>query len=146
VAYTLSNLAPLHLMCDAQDIGVSVVRPQRVGRQEASAEDEAEGDPLTVARRLPTIFVYERAVAGLGFCTRLYELHEELLSAARELIRWCPCRDGCPACVGPVLEDATVFLPTKRLAQVLLDALSARSQPLPPTPDEVVFEEDFGLG
>jgi DEAD/DEAH box helicase domain-containing protein len=139
VAYALGNLAPLHLMCDAQDIGVSVVRPEGSGKGEASAEIESEHDPLTIARRLPTIFIYERALAGLGFCARLYELHEQLLGAARELILACPCRDGCPACVGPVLEDAAVFLPTKQLATALVDVLGASLPTVQPALDEVDF-------
>ncbi|MCP4427109.1 MAG: DUF1998 domain-containing protein, partial [Chloroflexi bacterium] len=32
---------------------------------------------------------------------RLFELHDELLAAALELVADCRCRDGCPACVGP---------------------------------------------
>ena len=82
LAYVLGNLAPLYLMCDPGDI-------------EVSAEARS---PLTQA---PTVVVYERIPAGVGFSQRLFELHEELLAAALELISDCPCRDGCPACVGP---------------------------------------------
>jgi DEAD/DEAH box helicase domain-containing protein len=41
---------------------------------------------------------------GSGFSERLYELHDTLLLAARELVRACRCRQGCPSCVGPVAE------------------------------------------
>lgn len=139
VAYALGNLAPLHLMCDAQDIGVSVVRPDRTVKAEVSEQSEMNQSSSSVTQRLPTIFIYERAVAGLGFCARLYELHDQLLRAARELIVSCPCRDGCPACVGPVLEDSAVFLPTKRLAHALLDALGRRPHLQQPVTNEVDF-------
>jgi DEAD/DEAH box helicase domain-containing protein len=82
LAYVLGNLAPLFLMCDPGDIQVS-------------AENR---NPITQA---PTVVVYERVPAGVGFSQRLYELHEQLLASARELVADCRCRDGCPACVGP---------------------------------------------
>jgi len=82
LAYVLGNLAPLFLMCDPGDIQVS-------------AENK---NPITQA---PTVVVYERIPAGVGFSQRLYELHDELLASARELVADCRCRDGCPACVGP---------------------------------------------
>ncbi len=82
LAYVLQHLAPLFLMCDISDIQVS-----------------AESlNPLT---KSPTLVIYERVAAGVGFSQRLYELHEQLLDAAIELVRDCRCRDGCPACVGP---------------------------------------------
>jgi DEAD/DEAH box helicase domain-containing protein len=62
-------------------------------------------------------------MAGLGFSSRLYEVHDQLLSAARELVLACPCQQGCPACVGPVLENGSVQLPTKQLTHALIDAL-----------------------
>jgi DEAD/DEAH box helicase domain-containing protein len=40
----------------------------------------------------------------LGFSESLYELHNTLLSAARELVGACRCPRGCPSCVGPVAE------------------------------------------
>jgi DEAD/DEAH box helicase domain-containing protein len=82
LAYVLGNLAPLYLMCDPADIQVS-------------AESR---NPLT---RAPTVVIYERVAAGVGFSRRLFELRHELLAAALELVSDCRCRDGCPACVGP---------------------------------------------
>jgi DEAD/DEAH box helicase domain-containing protein len=82
LAYLLGNLAPLFLMCDPADIQVS-------------AESR---NTLTQA---PTVVIYERVAAGVGFSQRLFELHDQLLAAALELVTDCRCRDGCPACVGP---------------------------------------------
>ncbi len=97
----LRNLAPLFLMCDPGDIQVSA----------------EQLNPLTKA---PTIVVYERVAAGVGFSERLYELHRELLTAARELVADCRCRDGCPACVGPPGE---IGPQTKAATLQLLDLL-----------------------
>ncbi len=83
LAHALGNIAPLYLMCDPRDLGVAVeVR----GRQTKS----------------PTITLYDRLPEGLGLAERIYELHAELLQGALDLVHECRCRDGCPACVGPV--------------------------------------------
>jgi DEAD/DEAH box helicase domain-containing protein len=105
LAYVLGNLAPLFLMCDAADIQVT-------------AESRS---PLTQA---PTVVVYERVPAGVGFSQRLYELHDELLAAALELVRDCRCRDGCPACVGPPGE---IGPQTKAATYELLVILTAET-------------------
>ena len=102
LAYVLRNLAPLYLMCDPADIQVL-------------AESRS---PLTQA---PTIVVYEQVAAGVGFSQRLFELHEELLAAAQELVATCRCRDGCPACVGPPGE---IGPNTKAVTQQLLQILT----------------------
>lgn len=132
LAYALTNIAPLHLMCDPQDLGVHVVKGE-TGRQDDKAirdtrhGDKEIGDTGAQAAEkglvLPAIYIYERIAAGLGFSARLYELHETLIIAAGALIRACPCVHGCPACVGPVLEGAQVQLETKALALALVEVL-----------------------
>jgi DEAD/DEAH box helicase domain-containing protein len=82
LAWVLRHLAPLFLMCDVDDIQVTA---QTL-------------NPVTAA---PTLVIYERTAAGVGFSQKLYQLRHTLLAAARELIGGCGCRDGCPACVGP---------------------------------------------
>jgi DEAD/DEAH box helicase domain-containing protein len=97
----LRNLIPLYLMCDPRDVGVV-------------AETKS---PFT---RLPTVTIYDHVPGGVGFSQRLYELHVELLRAARDLMASCRCESGCPACVGPVGE---VGHETKALTITLIDAL-----------------------
>ena len=106
LAYVLRNLAPLFLMCDPGDIQVS-------------AESMS---PLT---KSPTLVIYERVAAGVGFSARLYELHKELLEAALELVTDCPCRDGCPACVGPPGE---IDPQTKKSTRLMLLYMSNHEQ------------------
>jgi DEAD/DEAH box helicase domain-containing protein len=102
LAYALGNLAPLFLMCDPRDLGVLSESRSR-------------------ETRAPTITLYDLVPDGLGFAERLYELHTELLHAALDLVSACQCRDGCPACVGPVGIEATDTKDlTRRLAQRLL--------------------------
>lgn len=101
LAYVLRNLAPLFLMCDPGDI-------------EVIAENRS---PLT---RAPTIVIYERVAAGVGFSQRLFELHGDLWSSALELVIDCRCRDGCPACVGPPTDiGPDTKVTTRQLLQIL---------------------------
>jgi DEAD/DEAH box helicase domain-containing protein len=102
LAHALGNVAPLFLMCDPRDIGLlSEQRSRDTG--------------------LPTITIYDHVPEGLGFADRLFELRAELLQGARDLIRACPCREGCPACVGPVSLEAT---DAKELARRLAERLT----------------------
>ncbi len=87
LAYVLNNLAPLFLMCDSRDLGV-YSEPQ---------SSIADGDP--------TIVLFERIPAGIGFSQRLFEIHNSLIKSAYELVNLCKCRDGCPSCVGPAGEN-----------------------------------------
>jgi DEAD/DEAH box helicase domain-containing protein len=49
----------------------------------------------------------------------LYELHTDLLIAARDLVAACPCDGGCPACIGPGAASAEA----KQQTITLLNAL-----------------------
>jgi DEAD/DEAH box helicase domain-containing protein len=136
LAYALQNLAPLFLMCDRSDIGVSVMRGEQAGRSK-------DGDSTSP---LPRIYIFEQIAAGLGFTRQLFENHDELLASVEDLIRACGCRHGCPACVGPVplIGDGNVpLLNTKELALALLGVLRPErpSQPVssPPLGEEINF-------
>ncbi len=102
LGYVLRNLAPLFLMCDPEDISVSA-------------------EQISPVTRAPTLVVYERVPAGVGFSQRLYELHDELLAASLELVRDCQCRSGCPACVGP---PGDIGPDTKEVTRQLLAILT----------------------
>src|SRR5438067_6680029 len=83
MAHSLRHVASLRLMCDPRDLGsVAEVR--------------------SITTQLPTITVFEVYPGGVGFASRLYELHRDLLNDASALVRDCPCVAGCPSCVGPL--------------------------------------------
>ncbi|MEA3337822.1 MAG: DEAD/DEAH box helicase [Chloroflexota bacterium] len=103
LAHLVASVAPLHLMCDPRDIGVI---------SEIQDSDS----------RLPTTTVYEKVPAGIGFSQHLFDLHDVLLVAARDLLRGCPCQAGCPACVGPIPEDTQRDLNAKALTLALVNA------------------------
>jgi DEAD/DEAH box helicase domain-containing protein len=86
LGYVLSQLAPLFLMCDPGDLGLHV---------------DAAGSVFGA----PSVTLYDQVPAGIGFSQKLFELHDELLSRALQLVMECPCEDGCPSCVGPAGEN-----------------------------------------
>jgi DEAD/DEAH box helicase domain-containing protein len=87
LGYILGNLAPLFLMCDAGDLG-SHIEP---------VENQNFGEP--------TVVLYDSVPAGIGFSEKLFEMHDELIARAFELVSDCACEDGCPSCVGPGGEN-----------------------------------------
>lgn len=87
LGFVLGNLAPLFLMCDAGDLGIYTEPAwSAVGGQ-------------------PAVVLYDLVPAGIGFSERLFELHDELIRRAHELVGECACEDGCPSCVGPGGEN-----------------------------------------
>jgi DEAD/DEAH box helicase domain-containing protein len=50
------------------------------------------------------VTVFERVPGGVGLAERLFALGGELVEAAARLVESCGCADGCPSCVGPILE------------------------------------------
>jgi DEAD/DEAH box helicase domain-containing protein len=100
LARLLRHLAPVYLLCDPRDLQeVAQVRSPFTGK--------------------PTYFIYERQPGGVGMARRLFELHGELLSAAREVLGRCACEGGCPGCIGPFLREGSA-------AKVAAAALIAR--------------------
>jgi len=87
LGFVLGNLAPLFLMCDTRDLGIHT----------DPAWPEADGQPSVV--------LYDLVPAGIGFSQKLFEMHDELIQRALELVGDCACEDGCPSCVGPGGEN-----------------------------------------
>lgn len=83
LSYSIGQLAPLFLMCDASDIG--------------SLSDPA----CPIADGRPAVIIYDQVNAGIGLSRKCFDLHPQVLSAVHELITNCGCLDGCPSCVGP---------------------------------------------
>ncbi|MEM6798277.1 MAG: DEAD/DEAH box helicase [Planctomycetota bacterium] len=79
----LRNLAvvalPLVAMCDPRDIG-GVIDTKNFGE--------------------PTVILYDRYPGGLGYSEKGYQHAPQLLAICLEMVRDCPCEEGCPSCVG----------------------------------------------
>ncbi len=104
LAFTLGHLAPLFLMCAPRDLGIHA-DPQ---------SNLADGQPVVV--------LFDQVPAGIGFSERLFELHDEIMLRATQLVQTCECKDGCPSCVGPGGEHG---LGAKMETLALLELLSA---------------------
>ncbi|MEK6751261.1 MAG: DEAD/DEAH box helicase [Chloroflexota bacterium] len=87
LGFVLGNLAPLFLMCDPRDLGTFT-------------------EPAwSAVNGLPSVVLYDLVPAGIGFSQKLFEIHDELIQRAFELVNQCECEDGCPSCVGPGGEN-----------------------------------------
>jgi len=99
----VANTAPVFLMCSPADIHVVCqVRS-------------------TFAQK-PTLYVYESYPGGVGFSEKLYDIHHELFTAARNMITRCGCESGCPSCVGP-LDGFSGGIEPKTMTLKLIDRI-----------------------
>ncbi|MCG1023096.1 DEAD/DEAH box helicase [Sutcliffiella horikoshii] len=100
IAHALKHVAPLLLMCEPMDV--------QVVPQVKSTHDEK-----------PVIYFYDRYPGGVGLSEKAFSHINELLKRASELIGSCPCRSGCPSCIGADYPDED----SKQLALSLLRQL-----------------------
>lgn len=84
-ASLLLSVAPLFLLCDHSDIGVS----------------ERLRDPHFA---LPAIYFYDKAPGGIGLAESMMKAFPAILKAGAERVSSCSCESGCPSCCGPDLS------------------------------------------
>jgi DEAD/DEAH box helicase domain-containing protein len=72
------------------------------------------------------IVLYDTHPGGLGYSQKAHDLIQEILAASLEMIRECPCDEGCPACVGDFILD-------KKLVSWCLHNFFEESSPPEPT-------------
>jgi len=126
MAFAMRNVAPLLLMCDGHDLGLSVdgIAMEGASRLGGSSQAARGSTPAELSAS-PTIFIYDNYPGGIGFSEPLHGMHDQLIDRTRELIDGCPCKSGCPSCVGP--EGATGPL-AKRVASQLLGVLATAAR------------------
>jgi len=77
----IRNIAPLFLLCDGRDLGIAErVRDGHFG--------------------VPALYIYDKYPGGTGLTENLSHRIEPLLAAILEALESCPCKTGCPSCVG----------------------------------------------
>jgi DEAD/DEAH box helicase domain-containing protein len=81
LGHVLLNIAPLFLYCDRQDLSVA----------------ERLRDPHY---RQAALFVFERTPGGTGLSEGFIKSFTKILAAAKDTVLKCPCKSGCPSCVG----------------------------------------------
>jgi len=127
VANVLTEVLPLLVMADPGDMG-STVDLANTGR--------------------PAIFLYDKYPGGVGFAHRAYELVEEVFQAALKLISACPCKEGCPSCVGSPIPPTGQLdpetspkgrIPDKEAALVILHDWLEKEPYVPRAPRRPLF-------
>jgi DEAD/DEAH box helicase domain-containing protein len=78
----LKQIAPVYLLCDSRDIGIA----------------ERVRDPHFAS---PALYIYDKYPGGTGLAEALVSRLPQLLKTSLETLDACPCKNGCPACVGP---------------------------------------------
>jgi len=75
-------IAPVYLLCDPRDLGVAErVRDPHFG--------------------VSALYIYDKYPGGTGLAENLAIKAGELFKHAYLAVERCPCKDGCPSCVGP---------------------------------------------
>ncbi|MFD1738477.1 DEAD/DEAH box helicase [Bacillus salitolerans] len=81
ISHAMRHIAPLLVMCDPADLHIV---PQ--------VKSTHSGEP--------TIYLYDRYPGGIGLSEKLFDRIEEIVMEAENVIKHCPCEEGCPSCVG----------------------------------------------
>jgi DEAD/DEAH box helicase domain-containing protein len=111
IANVLTEVSPLFVMCDTQDIG-TVVDSSNLGRD--------------------ALFLFDRYPGGMGYAERCLEQLEPIMEAVGAVLAECPCEAGCPSCVGaPVpafalsdIDSSTRGrIPSKDAARLIMSSL-----------------------
>ena len=102
--HTLIGLLPAFVLCERADVG-------------------GVSYPVYPVNGEPIIFIYDGYPGGVGYTRAGTSLFPEWLAAARDLLRDCPCKTGCPRCVlSPKCGNGNQFL-DKGMALGLAEAL-----------------------
>jgi len=78
--HAMIAMMPFYVLCDRWDIG---------GLSVPCGGDHGD----------PTIYLYDGYEGGIGLAEKGYDLCEEILGTARDLVGGCRCDSGCPACI-----------------------------------------------
>ena len=82
VGSLIKLIAPVYLLCDPRDLGVAErVRDPHFG--------------------VSALYIYDKYPGGTGLAESLAQKTPELFKSAYLAVERCPCKNGCPSCVGP---------------------------------------------
>jgi DEAD/DEAH box helicase domain-containing protein len=129
-AYAMHFVAAMLSMSEPGDLGRAVGASDATwftttglrGRGETRTGVGESMDPDAAGGRFqPTVFLYDNYPGGIGLSAPLFDLRARVVEGARQMVGACPCRHGCPACVGPILasEENTGPSPKSLALQVL---------------------------
>ncbi|PYU37581.1 MAG: helicase, partial [Acidobacteria bacterium] len=117
--YALGSMATLLMMCDRRDLGTAIGERPPSAISEINWEDFAGPADTSEAKEFfePNLYIYDAYPGGIGISEPLYRACDALLNRTLELIRACPCDNGCPSCVGPTVDRS------ERTKEVALEML-----------------------
>ncbi|MBI4611652.1 MAG: DEAD/DEAH box helicase [Candidatus Rokubacteria bacterium] len=121
LTYLLHHLAPIFILCDIRDLGSWLGDLTPAGGSPVVTAQSARARLLAAAEFTPTAYFYDSQPGGLGLAEGIFSVLPDLLRRARETLTACPCRWGCPSCVGPVNE---VGRRAKAIASAILNRLA----------------------
>jgi DEAD/DEAH box helicase domain-containing protein len=104
LTYLLHHLAPIFLLCDVRDVGAWLGDGSPAEEGVVATREIQRAQLLGAEQFTPTVYLYDSQPGGIGLAERIFEILPELLAQARATLEACPCRSGCPSCVGPVNE------------------------------------------
>ena len=109
--HTLIGLLPLFVLAERHDVG--------------GVSYSFYPQPLPSGAG-PTIFIYDGYPGGVGYARAAARQFPRWIAAARDLLKRCPCEEGCPRCIlSPKCGNGNQFL-HKQSALWLAESLSAR--------------------
>ena len=96
ISYAIKNAAMMVTMTEKDDIGVILSNNALI--------------PGAERGRKVSLFIYDKYEGGLGYAEKIYDLMEQIIHQAIEQVEHCPCKDGCPVCVGNYTLDKKTVL------------------------------------
>ena len=100
VEHLLRVVLPWKVMCERNDIGAYMA---------VQGKDVA------------TLYLYDIYPGGVGYCEAAYDMIEEILNEALNIIESCNCRKGCPSCIHiPQCEQRNADLDKESTRDLLL--------------------------
>jgi DEAD/DEAH box helicase domain-containing protein len=104
LTYLLHHLAPIFLLCDVRDVGAWLGDGSPAEAGVVVTRETQRAQLLGTDRFTPTLYLYDSQPGGIGLAERIFEILPELLTQGLATLEACPCKSGCPSCVGPVNE------------------------------------------
>src|SRR5882724_4854738 len=104
LTYLLHHLAPISLLCDVRDVGAWLGDGSPAEAGVVVTRETQRSQLLGTERFTPTLYLYDSQPGGIGLAERIFEILPELLAQGLATLEACPCKTGCPSCVGPVNE------------------------------------------
>lgn len=104
-AYAMGSFIPLFVHCDRSDLSVV---PQ----------------VKAVHNERPTIFIYDSYPGGIGLSERVYDILMSLLERTKEHVEKCPCKSGCPSCIGAQDSIGESKQQVLKVLSILIDEMS----------------------